>query len=106
MIARIWKGRTRVEQFEEYTDFTRRNAIPDYSRTEGFIGLTFLRKKTDTEAHFTLITYWKDIDAIKRFAGEDYERAKYYYPDDQLFLLDFPERVEHHEVFALHREFE
>jgi len=53
MIARIWKGRTRVEQYEEYTEFIRRNAIPDYSSTEGFIGLSFLRKKTDTEAHFT-----------------------------------------------------
>jgi heme-degrading monooxygenase HmoA len=103
MIARIWKGRTRVEQYEEYTDFTRRNAIPDYSNTDGFIGLSFLRTKTDTEAHFTLITYWKDIDAIKRFAGNDYDRAKYY-PDDQLFLLEFPEKVEHHEVFAFQSE--
>jgi heme-degrading monooxygenase HmoA len=104
MIARIWKGRTRLEHYEDYTDFTRRNAVPDYSNTEGFIGLSFLRKKSGTEAHFTLITYWKDIDAIKRFAGDDYERAKYY-PEDQFFLLEFPERVEHFEVFAFQREF-
>jgi heme-degrading monooxygenase HmoA len=100
MIARIWKGRTNVEQFEEYTDFTRRTAIPDYSNTDGFIGLTFLRKKIDAEAHYTLITYWKDVDSIRRFAGEDYERAKYY-PEDARFLLDFPERVEHYDVFAI-----
>jgi len=36
MIARIWHGRTKVEDYEEYTEFMKRVAIPDYKKTEGF----------------------------------------------------------------------
>ena len=43
MIARIWHGRTKLEDFEEYSQFLKKRAIPDYKSTEGFIKLTFLK---------------------------------------------------------------
>lgn len=99
MIARIWHGKTDIKNLEKYTEFTKRAAIPDYSQTEGFKGLTFLRQQKGDEAHFTLITYWRNEEAIKAFTGEEIEKAKYY-PEDESFLLEFEETVEHHEVFA------
>ena len=99
MIARIWHGKTRIEDYETYTAFTIKTAIPDYSKTAGFIKLSFLRNIKNNEAHYTLITYWENLDVIKNFAGEDFEKAKYY-PEDRNFLLDFEEKVEHFEVFA------
>jgi heme-degrading monooxygenase HmoA len=99
MIARIWHGKTRIEDYETYTAFTKKTAIPDYSKTEGFIKLSFLRNIKNNEAHFTLITYWENLEVIKNFAGEDFEKAKYY-PEDHNFLLEFEEKVEHFEVFA------
>jgi len=99
MIARIWHGRTKAEDYEAYTDFLRNKAIPDYQSTKGFIKLVFLRNTKEDERHFTLITFWEDLDAIKNFAGEDYEKAKYY-PEDKDYLLEFEERVTHYEVFA------
>ena len=99
MIARIWKGRTKIEHLNEYTEFMKTRAIPDYKETDGFVKLTFL-KRTDTEfAYFNLITFWKNIEVIKNFAGNDFEKAKYY-PEDENYLIDFPERVKHYEVFA------
>ena len=98
MIARIWHGRTLAQHFDEYTEFTNKMAIPDYSSIEGNLGMTFLRRLEGNEAHFTLITYWDSIDSIKKFAGEDYEKAKYY-PDDQKYLLEFEDKVVHHEIF-------
>jgi heme-degrading monooxygenase HmoA len=74
-------------------------AIPDYKRTDGFVKLTFLRKKDDNAGHFTLITFWKNLKIIKNFAGEDFEKAKYY-PEDEKYLLEFEEKVTHFEVFA------
>ena len=62
------------------------------------LGLKFLHRVENEVAHFTLITFWPSIQSIKKFAGEDYEKAKYY-PDDTDFLLDFPEKVKHYEVF-------
>ncbi len=99
MIARIWRGRTRAKDFDAYSQFLIERAIPDYQQTEGFIRLTFLRRIQGDEAHFTLITFWESLEAIQRFAGSNYHRAKYY-PEDHRFLLDFPETVEHYEVFA------
>lgn len=99
MIARIWHGKTLAANGEAYTAFLRERAIPDYSGTPGFKGLSFLRQLKDGEAHFTLITYWENLDVIRRFAGEEVEKAKYY-PEDAGYLLEYEERVTHHEVFA------
>ena len=99
MIARIWHGKTIAANFEAYTTLLKKLAIPDYTKTEGFRGLTFLRNISNAEAHFTLITYWQNLEVIKNFAGEDFEKAKYY-PEDNDYLLEFEEKVQHHEVFA------
>ena len=99
MIARIWHGKTTAANFEAYTALLKKLAIPDYTKTTGFKGLTFLRNIQNSEAHFTLITYWENMEVIKNFAGNDFEKAKYY-PEDNDFLLEFEEKVQHHEVFA------
>jgi len=44
------------------------------------------------------VTEWTNIEAIKRFAGEDYEKAKYY-PEDSGILLEFEEKVIHYETY-------
>jgi len=99
MIARIWHGKTSIEKFEIYTEFLKKIAVPDYQKTDGFISLTFLKRLVNNEGNFTLITYWKNLEVIKNFAGQDFEQAKYY-PEDDDFLLEFEEHVEHYEVFA------
>ena len=99
MISRIWHGKTKIEDYEAYTEFTREKAIPDYQKTPGFVKLSFLRNIENNEAHFTLITYWENLEMIKNFAGEAVEKAKYY-PEDDSFLLEFEENVKHYEVFA------
>ncbi len=85
MIARIWHGNTKIEDFEEYTEFMKSRAIPDYKKTKGFIKLTFLRKVKKDAGHFILITFWENTEAIKNFSGEDFERAKYYPQDERFF---------------------
>jgi hypothetical protein len=47
--------------------------------------------------HFVFTTLWDSIEAIRRFAGEDPERARYY-PEDDDFLLEKEELVTHAEV--------
>ena len=99
MIARIWHGRTKVEDYEAYAEFMKERAIPDYRKTEGFVKLVFLRNIRENVGHFTLITFCENLEAIKYFDGEDFEKAKFY-PEDEDFLLEFEEKVAHHEVFA------
>jgi hypothetical protein len=40
-----------------------------------------LRQPQGDTAHFLLLTLWDSWDAIRAFAGEDIEKAKYY-PED------------------------
>ena len=99
MIARIWHGKTSIENFDAYTEFLKKVAVPDYQKTTGFKGLSFLRQIKNGEGHFTLITYWDNLEVIKNFAGQDIQKAKYY-PEDNNYLLEFEENVQHFEVFA------
>lgn len=98
MIARIWHGKTEARHFEEYTEFLKKTAIQDYSSIPGNLGMVFLRRLENNEAHYTLITWWDSLESIKKFAGENYGKAKYY-PEDENYLLEFEENVIHHEVF-------
>lgn len=99
MIARVWKGKTKKIDFDEYTQFLKDRAIPDYKSINGIRGLTFLNRVVEEIGYFELITYWDHIDQIKAFAGEKYEVAKYY-PEDKKYLLEFEEHVIHYDVFA------
>lgn len=97
MIARIWHGRTKAADADKYRDYLIERAIPDYKSIEGNISVDILWRIEGEEAHFITLTYWENIEAIKRFAGEEIERAKYY-PEDKGYLLEFEPRVIHYEV--------
>ena len=56
-----------------------------------------LRRRDGEHAEFLFISLWESLDAIKRFAGEDVERAVYY-PMDREFLLELEPTVTHFEV--------
>ncbi|MEP0821428.1 MAG: antibiotic biosynthesis monooxygenase [Ignavibacterium sp.] len=100
MIARLWHGRTKAEDVDEYLEYLNRTGIPDYRRTPGNRGVQVLVRKQDDEAHFLLVTLWDSYEAIRRFAGDEYEQARYY-PDDARWLLEFEPGVVHYEV-AVH----
>ena len=98
MIARIWNGRTPLEKSDEYFDFLKKRAVPDYESVSGNRGVYLLREHRDSTAHFLTLTFWDSLESIRGFAGDDLTKAKYY-PEDKGFLLEFEERVRHYEVF-------
>ena len=50
-------------------------------------------------AHFDMLTFWDDVEAIKRFAGEDYN-VSYYFDFDDDFLIEKEPRVRHWDMYA------
>ncbi len=99
MIARIWHGVTPATRADEYMDYLNRTGIPDYRATEGNRGVNVLRRIEGDRAHFVLITFWDSMDAIRRFAGSEPQKARYY-PEDEDFLLELEPEVVHYEVLA------
>jgi heme-degrading monooxygenase HmoA len=71
--------------------------VPDYRATEGNRGVQVLRRDEGGRTHFLLVSLWESWDAIRAFAGDDPERARYY-PEDEEFLLELEPRVTHYEV--------
>ena len=100
MIARIWHGITPASKADEYVEFLQQSGVRDYQATEGNRGVHLLRRIEGDQAHFLFLTFWDSVESIKRFAGEDYEKARYY-PEDEEYLLEFEETVTHYErVFS------
>jgi len=99
MITRIWRGYTRPEHFDEYGDYIERTGLRDLAATKGNRGFLLWRRLHDDRAEFVVQSLWESIDAIKAFAGEDAERARYY-PDDARYLLKLDSEVEHYEILA------
>ena len=97
MIARSWDGETRAQDGDEYVEYLRRTGVADLTSTVGNLGVFVLRREEGDRACFRLVSLWESMDAIKRFAGDDPERARYY-PEDERFLLALPPGVEHYEV--------
>jgi heme-degrading monooxygenase HmoA len=97
MIARTWHGITPAAKADAYIDFLNTSGIPDYKATEGNRGVYVLRRIEGDIAHFLLLSLWDSYDAIRKFAGDDVEKA-HYYPEDKDFLLEFEPTVTHYEV--------
>ncbi len=98
MIVRMWHGRVDPSKSDEYAEFMKQRAAPDYGSGEGLQKLLFLRRDEKDAAHFLLVTFWDSMESVKKFAGERPEKAKYY-PEDDRFLL------EKEEVSALYEAF-
>ena len=97
MIARMWHGRVPTSKAETYRRFVNARAVSDYQSVEGNISVHILERTEGGVTHFITLTFWRDLDSIKAFAGEDAEAAKYY-PEDKDFLLEFEPRVVHYDV--------
>ena len=99
MIARTWHGITDASKADEYVDYLNKTGVPEYRATQGNLGVYVLRRIEGNEAHFLLLTLWESEDAIKRFAGPNIEKARYY-PEDEQFLLELEPTVTHYEVLV------
>jgi heme-degrading monooxygenase HmoA len=97
MIARIWRGRTLVTRSDDYLAFLKDTGLADYRATAGNRGVLVLQRESNGAAEFTLLTLWDSMEAIRRFAGDKPERARYY-PEDLDYLLELEPFVEHYEV--------
>ena len=99
MIVRNWHGRVPAEKAAAYLALMRDVAIPDYRKTPGNLGAWALSRREGDVVHVEMLTFWTDMDAIRAFAGEDVERAKYY-DFDADYLLEMEPTVRHYAAFG------
>ena len=100
IILRRWTGRIRTTDQAAYMSYIGATGAAEYRATPGNLGYQMLmRDLGDGSTEVTTLSWWISLAVIKAFAGDDVGRAKYY-PEDDRFLLERPEFVEHHVVVA------
>jgi len=99
MIARAWHGVTAENRADEYHHYLMETGVPELQGTPGNQGVFVLREVHDGRAEFLLISLWDSWEAIRQFAGEQVNRARYY-PRDAEYLFELEPEVRHYEVLA------
>jgi antibiotic biosynthesis monooxygenase (ABM) superfamily enzyme len=101
MNLRIWHGWTDPANADAYEALLKEEIFVgiDGRKIPGYDGIRLLRRDLDLEVEFVTIMAFQDLDAVRRFAGEDYEVAVV--PDKARALLArFDQRSQHYQVRA------
>jgi hypothetical protein len=99
MIARLWRGWAPPATADDYQRHYETEVSEHLHSVGGFRGGRLLRLQDGQEVMFTSITFFVSLDAIRSFAGVDYELAVVADAARQA-LSHWDERVSHHEVVA------
>ena len=97
MIARVWFGRTKAEDYDGYLAYLEESGVATLKQTPGNRGVMVLRRLDGDEAEFGVISFWDSAEDVRAFAGEDVDVARYF-PEDERYLLGFTPRLKHFEV--------
>ena len=101
MISRIWHGWTTKANAEAYESLLKNEIFIGIRnrRIPGYRGIHLLRRNLGDEVEFVTVMWFDSIEAVRAFAGEDYQVAVVP-PKARALLLRFDERSQHYEVKA------
>ena len=99
MIQRIWHGWTEPAKADAYEALLEEEIFVGIGdrKIPGFQGIQLLRRNSGNEVEFVTIMTFENLDAVREFAGEDYEKAVVL-PAARALLSHFDERSQHYEV--------
>jgi heme-degrading monooxygenase HmoA len=101
MISRVWHGWTTSANADAYESLLKSEifiGIKD-RQIAGYRGIHLFRRNLDDEVEFVTVMWFDSIEAVRAFAGKDYEVAVVP-PNARALLLRFDERSQHYEVRA------
>lgn len=99
MIVRIWHGWTKPETADVYENLLKTEIFPGIAAkgVAGYRGIQLLRRPVGDEVEFATIMWFDSLEAVKAFAGADYETA--YVPEKaRRVLARFDARSQHYEL--------
>lgn len=99
MIMRTWRGAVQPGDADEYLEHQAGTGIREYRRTPGNVGALVLRRARGDLVEVTTVSFWTSMEAVKAFAGDEPERAKFYPGDDEL-LAERDRHADHFEIVS------
>lgn len=96
-VIREWRGRAAIDRQDAYPAHFAAHVKPALTATPGFMNALLVKRRRDDLIEYVVLTKWRDMEAIKAFAGETPERAVVE-PGAVAALVDFNEFVSHYIV--------
>jgi len=103
MIARIWHGWTSRENAEKYEKLLREEVLLEIAKRSipGYKGAEiFIREAENDEMEFITLLRFETLEAVKIFAGKDYE-APVIPPESKKLLKRYSEKSHHYQVVQI-----
>jgi len=99
MIARVWKGWTSLENADAYEKLLREVVYPELQSIPGYQGGYIFRRSQDgkEETEFVTVNLFESLEAVRAFAGADYE-APVFEPEARRLLSRVEPIARHYEV--------
>jgi heme-degrading monooxygenase HmoA len=97
VIARIWRGAVRKHDADAYAEYMQATGVAGYAGTPGNRGVYMLRRDRGDHCEYQMFSLWDSLEAVRAFAGEDFETAVFY-PEDDRYLVERDETSSHFEV--------
>ena len=101
MIGRIWHGWTTPANADRYEALLKTEIFVGIGERQipGYRGIHLLRRDVGDEVEFVTLMWFDSLDAVRSFAGEDYEVAVVP-PKARAVLSRFDQRSQHYEIRA------
>jgi hypothetical protein len=101
MIGRIWHGWTTPANADAYEALLKQEIFVGIGdrHIAGYRGIQLFRRDSGGEVEFVTIMWFDSIEAVRTFAGDDYEVAVVP-PKARALLAHFDARSQHYEVKA------
>ena len=99
MVARHWKGWTAAEDVDRYVEYLNETGVRELAATPGNRGVQVWRRLDGERAEFVVLSLWESRDAIRAFAGDDIETARFY-REDERFLVERELTCTHYDVVS------
>src|SRR5271170_3912701 len=101
-ILREWRAEIRRPRKAAYVEYVRTTGIAGYRATPGNLGAAIAVRDLDADrSEVVTLSWWTSLDAIRAFAGDPLDQARYYPADDE-YLLTRPATVLHYESSDLY----
>ncbi len=99
MITRIWHGWTAPENGRRYEDLLTQEIFINIRNKNiaGFLGIELLKRTVEGEIEFVTIMHFEHLDAVRAFAGMDYETSVVP-PKARTLLKRYDQKSQHYEV--------
>jgi hypothetical protein len=99
VIGRLWRGWTRPEDADAYERLLRDRVLPSLRELDGYEGGFVFRRDGGDEVEFAVLNLFASLDAVKAFAGEEYE-VPVFEPEARILLARVEPIARHYEVRA------